>query len=157
MTEGDYQREMDLRGQASSKEAAAVLADFYEEHGQPSRAMLWRQPRHPKRKIPADLVIHDPKQRRKAMMWLLHHVADTRTIASAFRSSRSWTLTLVAEIEKAICEAANVERHCPTMAATQRLQAVGALPPRFDRGSFALGEIPPDDWPATSSRRKIQR
>jgi len=167
VTECDWQREQELRAQThatrtsradtrnGAKEAASVLADFYEQHGQLSRAMLWRRStRVHAQKRPADLVIHDPKWQRKVMMWLLGHVTSQAVVARAFRSSRTWTRTLNNEIERKICATANEERHHPTMAATLRLQAAGALPKPFERGAFKLGEPPPDNWPNTRQKPK---
>ncbi len=158
MTHHDYRREHELRvlvGASGSQEDARVLADFYEQHGQLSRAQLWRTKRRINKRAgnAADLLVQDPKWRRKVMMWLLGHVTTQAHVASAFRSSPSWARTLIREVEVRICAAANEERHHPTLAATVRLQAVSALPPRFERGTYELGEPPPESWPATTSRR----
>jgi hypothetical protein len=152
MTDHDYQLEQGLRAQTREKgagEVALVLADFYEERGQPSRAMLWRRSTrvHAQRRA-ADLICQDPRWRRKVMMWLLGHVTSQTKVARAFKSSDSWARVLIREVELKICEAANVERHHPTMTATLRLQAAGALPKPFERGAFELGEVPPESWPA---------
>jgi hypothetical protein len=95
------------------------------------------------------------------MMWLLSHFTSRRSprfgfveIGQLFESSPSWARTLIREVETKICEDANVERHNPTLAATRRLQAVGALPGRFERGAFELGEEPPESWPVTRSKEK---
>lgn len=151
MTENDYQCEQELRAQTrvkGAREAASILADFYEQHGQPSRAALWRRDVrvHAQRKHPADLVVQDSSWRRKVAMWLAGHMTSQAVVGRAFRSSASWTRTMIHEVESKICEVANAERHWPTMAATRRLQAVGALPPQFDRGAFKLGETPPESW-----------
>lgn len=156
MTERDYQLEQDLRAQTrvkGARVAASILADFYEQHGQPSRAALWRRCMrvHAQRK-PADLVVQDSSWRRKVAMWLAGHMTSQTIVGRHFRSSASWTRTLIHEVERKICEAANAERHWPTMVATQRLQAVGALPPSFDRGVFELGEVPPENWPVTAEK-----
>ncbi len=157
MTECDYQHEQDLRSQTrmkGAKDAAQILADFYEQLGQPSRAMLWRRTvRVHAQRRPADLIVQDPKWQRKVMMWLLGHVTSQAAVASAFRSSKRCTKTLIREIESKICAAANVERHYPTMAATLRLQATRALPRPFEQGAFELGEVPPESWPITSKQR----
>lgn len=149
MTDQDYQTEQELRAQTrergAAKGPALILADFYEQHGQPSRAWLWRQPlRVHAQRSAADLVIRDPEWQRKVMMWLLSHVISLANIARAFRRS-----VTAYDVEVKICEAANMERHHPTMAATLRLQAAGALPGRFTRGTFELGEAPPESWPVT--------
>jgi hypothetical protein len=161
VTDHDYQREKDLRlnvRKRGSPEDANVLADFYEQQGQPSRARLWRDARRVCGRAgnAADLVVQDPKWRRKVMMWLVGHVESYAAVARAFKSSSSWTRTLIREVEIKICEAANAERHNPTMPATLRLQAERALPGRFERSAFELGEMPPESWPAThqSSRSK---
>jgi hypothetical protein len=159
MTESDYQLEQDLRAQTREKGArvaASILADFYEQHGQPSRGALWRRDMrvHAQRKHPADLVVQDSNWRRKVAMWLAGHMTSQAIVGRHFRSSASWTRTLIHEVECKICEAANAERHWPTMVATQRLQAVGALPPQFDRGVFELGEAPPESWPITVAKSR---
>ena len=153
MTDQDYQLEQDLRAQTrvkGAKEAALILADFYEQHGQPSRAMLWRRSTrvYDQRKAGADLVVQDPKWQRKVVMWLLCHVTSLAAVARAFRLTVRYH-----EVETKICEAANAERHCPTMVATLRLQAAGALPRPFERGGFTLGEVPPESWPITARRK----
>ncbi len=151
MTDRDYQHEQELRALTrvkGAKEAALVLADFYEQHGQPSRAMLWRAQRRS-----ADLVVQDPKWRRHAMIWLLSHVASQTVISRAFRISKSSVQTWKSATERRICEVANEERHHPTMAATRRLQAAGALPKPFEPGAFKLGEVPPESWPLTRERK----
>ena len=85
-------------------------------------------------------------------MWLLGQITSQTVVARAFKSSSSWARTLIREVETRICTVANEERHCPTMAATLRLQAVGALPKPFERGTFKLGALPPESWPATTKR-----
>lgn len=158
MTESDYQCEQELRAQTrtkGAKETAIVLADFYEQHGQPSRALLWRRStRVHAQKVAADLVIQDPKWQRKVMMWLLGNVTSQVVVARAFRSSKTWAKTLNRDVARKICAAANEERHHPTMAATLRLQAAGALPKPFECGPFKLGELPPDNWPNTARKPK---
>lgn len=161
MTESDYQLEQDLRAQTrvkGAREGAKVLADFYEQRGQPSRAVLWRRVMrvHAQRR-PADLVVQDLSWRRKVAIWLAGHMTSQTVVGRHFRSSASWTRVVIQEVERKICEAANTERHRPTMIATQRLQAVGALPPPFARGAFVLGEVPPESWPvvADKSRKRI--
>ena len=157
MTDQDHQLERDLRAQAKASKkaggraAALILADFYEERGQPSRANLWRDEARLHGRIwhAADLVSWDTTFRRKVMMWLLGHVTRQAEVARLFQSSPSWVRTMIREVETSVCEAANRERHHPTLKATLRLQAVGALSPRFERGSFELGEEPPATWPVT--------
>jgi hypothetical protein len=77
-------------------------------------------------------------------------------VAKAFRLSPSWALTLIREFERKICEAANEERHHPTLAATRRLQEAGALPKPYFRGVFWLGDEPPKSWPVTLRRNKVR-
>lgn len=153
MTDLDFQLEQELRAQTRERgprEAARVLADFYEQRGQPSRAALWRcNARVHAQREPADLIIRDKSWRRKVAMWLAAHVSSQAAVARAFRSSSSWTNTLIEEVETTICEAANAERHHPTMAATVRLQVAGALPRPYERGPFLFGDPPPENWPAT--------
>jgi len=149
MTAQDYQYEQYLRAQTREKgarDAAQILADFYEQLGQPSRAALWRGATrvYARRKVPADLVVQDPQWQRKVMMWLLGHVTSYANVSRAFRSTY-----LGHDVEQKICSTANDERHHPTMAATLRLQAAGALPKPYVQGSFTLGECPPDHWPHT--------
>lgn len=160
MTEHDYKCEKRLRrlvSERGSLEDARILADFYEQHGQLSRAKLWRDTRRVNGRAAnaADLVVQDPKWRRKVMMWLVGHVESQAAVARAFKSSPSWARSLISEVEHKICAAANAERHRPTMGATRRLQAAGALPKQFERGTFELGEIPPESWPATTKRAPI--
>jgi hypothetical protein len=157
VTEHAYQRERALRllvKEGGLQEDARVLADFYEHDGQLSRAKLWRDTRRVGGRAThaADLIVRDFKWRRKVMMWLVGHVEGYATVARAFKSSPSWTGALIHEVERKICETANAERHHPTMAATLRLQAARALPRRFERGIFKLGEPPPESWPATVSQ-----
>lgn len=85
-------------------------------------------------------------------MWMLGHVTSQEVVSRLFRSSRSWTGSMIREVEREICETANAERHHPTMTATLRLQAAGALPGSYERGAFELGEVPPQGWPVTRAR-----
>lgn len=151
MTADDYQLEQDLRARTREKgahAAAAILADFYEQRGQLSRTLRWRQSwRVHAQRRPADLIAQDLRGHRQALMWLLSNSVSQAAVARLFRSSVSRTSTLIRNIERGICIEANEERHYPTMAATLRLQAVGALPPRFERGTFELGDVPPESWP----------
>jgi len=153
VTQEDYAHEQALRAQTrekGAKDAARILADFYEQHGQPSRAALWRESRiHPLKKLPVDLLVHAEPQRKKAAMWLLGHVLSRAELIAAFRSTKAVVAICRNRINREICEAANRERHHPTMSATQRLQKAGALPQRYDAGIFELGELPPDSWPRT--------
>jgi hypothetical protein len=159
MNDRDRQLEQHLRRQAisnsrnaSARGHALVLADFYEQQGQLSRASLWRYwaTLRRRRAVADDLLGPDPKQKRRVMMWLLRHVVSRGDVARLFKSSPSWARHTIATVEKAVCEAANRERHQPTLAATQRLQAAGALPKPYEQGTFRLGEEPPDYWPARS-------
>ena len=157
MTPLDHQHEQLLRAQVKTKDPAAeaILADFYEEREQPPRAALWRNQRrfHGAHAPPADLLVHDPKWRRKVMIWLVGHVIGPAAAARAFKSSHNRTLLEHAVTAK-ICLAANVERHRPTLAATQRLQAAGALQKPFEWKAFELGEVPPESWPVTRTAQQ---
>jgi hypothetical protein len=164
VTEGDRRSEQQLRAQVKvtgGDHAAhcAVLADFYEQNGQPSRAVLWRTKSLLKGAAapPADLVVRDPKWRRKVMMWLVGHVTGHAAVARAFKSSPSWTGALIRDVTRKICLAANAERHYPTLAATRRLQAAGALPKPFEWEPFELGEVPPESWPVTREQEQAPK
>lgn len=154
MTDLDYQQEQHLRALMAaerSADVACVMADFYEQRGQVSRAELWRieaTARRWHRRVP-DRVICDVKWQRKVMLWLFSHFMSHAEAARAFRSSVSWARTLSHQVETAICEAANMERQHPTLEATRRLQVARALPPPYVRGVFQLNETPPESWPIT--------
>jgi hypothetical protein len=153
VTDLDYQHEQQLRTLMAverSAHVASVLADFYEQRGQLSRAELWRvEALAKRRRRVADLVIYDTKWRRKTMLWLLAHFTSHKALASTFKSSSYWVSTSVHEVDAAISAAANAERHHPTLRATLRLQSARALPPRYVRGAFQLGDAPPESWPVT--------
>lgn len=149
-------------------DAIMVLADFYEEHGQHTRARLWRQAaRVEERRIdlrdPPDLMTKrampsapvDP--RRNAMMWLLWQLHEHapqcltrftshRAIGAAIGIGAGMVRHYIARHDNIIRHAAVEERTRPTMRATQRLKEAGAL-----RGEMYLHEIelPPDEFPLT--------
>ena len=133
MTDLDRQLEQQLRAQAKApktkggRAAAHILADFYEERGQPSRANLWRDEKRTHGKVwhAADLISWDTRWRHMVMMWLLGHVMSQAEVARHFNASRSGTRDLIREVKTAIVEAANAERHHPTLKATLRLQVYG--------------------------------
>ncbi len=176
----DWEREAQLRSETSGRlskgrDAIAILIDFYEENGQPTRAELWRRAVralssravHAERTIdlrtPPDLMTKratpsapvDP--RRNAMMWLLHQLSDHlaglvrftsyRALGAAFGIGGQMVKHYVARGDNIIGHAAATETDQPTMRATQRLAAAGAL----RGGDLHLYEIeiPPHDWPLT--------
>lgn len=160
MTDLDYQTEQHLRlllKEKGRRETALILADFYEQHGQPSRAALWRIQLPLRVRRDADLIVRDPRKQRRSVMWLLSHFISKSQVARALRSSDSWASVLIGEVDDEICAAANAERHNPTMQATRRLQAAHALPRRFEVGRFELGEVPPESWPVTRERKDDDR
>jgi hypothetical protein len=162
MNDHDRRLEEKLRAQTGGwgstapkrRDARSVLADFYESRGQLSRAALWRE-EDPGRS-PRDNLVPDSKCRRHMVMWLLSNSVPHEAVAKAFRLSPSWARALIRAVESKICEAANEERHHPTLAATRRLQEAGALPKPYLRGVFWLGDEPPESWPVTLRRRKAR-
>lgn len=195
------EREEELRGIARREHGAnnftnggtAILADFYEHHGQQSRAALWRQHEElmtleATRAFPPDLLLKksslspiDP--RRNAMIWLLSGVAHAMTtdphdimgeirflglLPRVFKLTAARLRTITKERDRMIWEAAVSECNRPTMRATQRLAAVGALPMptpgvkstvkwRVEPAErFLIDiELPPDTWPVTD--RDVRR
>lgn len=150
--------EAELRKQArASGNARAILADYYEESGQPSRAAMWRDPDRPGGVDP-DLVVPDKSScaedsRRAAMIWLLQHVMSERAVAKAFNVSGTRVRQILRQIDRDIRVIEGAERRRPTMAATQRLAAAGALLPHDER-SVGFGELPPADWPNRGQRKR---
>lgn len=150
--------------------AIAVLADFYEERGQLTRAALWRELLSSKgssatvNDVP-DLLTRPhrspaPDCRRNQMIWLLRKQgASVRKVGSAFGLSATRVEQIVAVEDRRINVHARNEQLRPTLAATKRLVAVGALPAdqptRHGRQEpwFDLCEEPPGDWPAEHKRR----
>lgn len=159
MTDGDYQLEQALRAQTRQKNpqaAARVLADFYEQRGQPSRATLWRKGVlvRARAKFPAEQVIQDERWQRKVAMWLAGYDASHAVVGEAFRSTKDWVRVMIRQVEGRIYAAANTERFHPTMTATRRLLAVGALP-FYEIGGLKLGELPPESWPVTRTKEQL--
>jgi hypothetical protein len=145
----------------AARDAALVLIDYYEEHGQPTRAQMWRRvlglvpgaPSGCSLGIPDLCVEQSPKTsqdpRRNAMIWILHHSMSQRAIAKLFDLSLTRVAQIIADVDRRT--RANVLREVkrPTMAATVRLRAAGAIDL-----SCELGDLPPDDWPLP--RRKVR-
>lgn len=150
--------EAELRKQAVvSDSAREILADYYEESGQLSRAAMWRDPERP-RGVDPDLNVPDKSScaedsRRAAMIWLLQHVMSERTIAKAFDISGTRVRQILHRLDRDIRAIEKTERLRPTMAATQRLSAAGALLPRGTR-MLGFGEELPADWPANRRSRR---
>jgi len=172
--EADLELELDLRAQAldatkraDRKAAIAILADFYEEHGQLSRAALWRTqlvPNGARREVPDLLTRHRPQAsdcRRNPMIWLLRKQgASVRKVAAAFDLSATRVEQIVEIEDLRICTLAKNEQLRPTLKATERLVAIGALsgdrPTRYGHQErwFDLDvDEPPQDWPAEHKRR----
>jgi hypothetical protein len=149
------------------REAIAVLADYYEECGQSSRAVLWRWQLDAKnswREIP-DLLTRPHRSqaadcRRNQMIWLLRKQgASVRKVGSAFDISATRVEQIVKIEDDRIQVYARNEQLRPTLKATERLIAAGALPgERPTRAGVQerwveLDDVPPDDWPAEHRRR----
>jgi hypothetical protein len=159
-------------GRADRKAAIAILADFYEQHGQPSRAALWRdllspQSRDPRRYVleTPDLLTrpHQPQApdcRRNQMIWLLRTQGlSARKTAAAFGLSATRVEQIVMIEDRRINVHARDEQLRPMLKATERLMAIGALPgdcPTWHGRQepwFDLVDEPPQDWPAEHKRR----
>lgn len=161
---------------ATRHDAISILADYYEQHGQSSRAALWREQLVDLKKRPADrqhalleeipdLLTrpYGPKtfdHRRSQMVWLLRKQGvSVRKVGTAFGLSPTRVEQIVALEDRHINAHAKDEQLWPTLKATERLLAVGALggdrPTRRGRQEpwFDLCELPPDDWPAEHKRR----
>jgi len=173
--EADLELELTLRAQAldatkrsDRKAAIAILADFYEEHGQLSRAVLWRaqlDPNGARREVPDLLTrLHRPPAvdcRRNQMIWLLRKQgASVRKVATAFDLSATRVEQIVALEDRRIGMHVRNEQLRPTLKATERLVAIGALsgdrPTRHGKQElwFDLDvDEPPQDWPAEHKRR----
>lgn len=156
--------------------AISILADFYEQHGQPSRAALWREQlsamnqrpldrRHRALEEIPDLLTrpHRPQAfdcRRNQMVWLLRKQGvSVRKVGAAFGLSATRVEQLVAVEDQHIRMHAKNEQLWPTLKATERLVAAGALsgdrPTRrgHQESWFDFCDMPPDDWPAEHKRR----
>lgn len=163
------QHESMLRATAMSDPMTVlVLADFYEEHGQPTRAELWRafvrieaeRGGHPL--VPPDLRAISKRspfsktdQRRNAMIALLSGVTTAAKISRAFQLSSERIRQIIHKYRRIARWNDDDEQKHVTMMATHRLTAAGALG-RPDDGGIDFDDIPPDTWPATS-RHEIQR
>jgi hypothetical protein len=164
---------LDASSQTDHCLAISVLADFYEEHGQPSRATLWREQLDPHRHYgpclpPAvpDLLTrpHRPQGfdcRRNQMMWLLRQQGvNGRKVGIAFGLSATRVEQIIALEDRRIRMHARNEQKAPTLKATTRLIAAGAFGQRpgvWDsvqpQGGFHFGDEPPEDWPAEHKRK----
>jgi hypothetical protein len=168
------------------EEAIAILADYYEQHGQPSRAALWRELLSPSARTKRRYVLmevpdlltrppapiagsirHTPQRsqtpdcRRNQMIWLLRTQGlSVRKTAKAIGISPTRVEQIVALENRRLGAHAKAEQLRPTLKATERLVAVGALsgdrPTRYGHRErwFDLDvEEPPQDWPAEHKRR----
>lgn len=154
-------RGLALEGTDEARVAAMVLADYYEQSGQLTRAQMWRRamgfvPNEPSGcslGIPDLHVVMPPTTtqdpRRNMMIWILHHVVSRRALAKLFGVSLTRAVQVIDDGEWRVIAHARREARLPTMAATVRLIAAGAIDSRFE-----LGEPPPDDWPCTKKRGK---
>jgi len=157
MTDEDYKLEHELRALARERDATdacAILADFYEQRGQLSRAVLWRSRLAVLHAMPADQHMRrDPMARRDAMAWLLAHLLELKGVARVLRVNDQARLRWdVGNVEDKVHLAAAKECIHPTLAATQRLQAAGALPvlDRTQIGDQMLSDATaPESWPIT--------
>ena len=153
----------------------AILADYYEHHGQPSRATLWRvqldpdkdpEPRYVPHDVPDLLTrqrrFQDPDPRRNQMIWLLRKLdLSVRVVAAAFDLSATRIAQIVALEDRRISMHAKKEQLRPTLKATERPRGCwgAAWRSAVDLGSGRLGSISreesPEDWPAEHKRRKV--
>jgi len=158
------------------EEAIAILADFYEERGQSSRAALWREQllpsserrRHVLDEVP-DLLTrpHLPQAadcRRNQMIWLLRTQGlSSRKTAAAFGLSSTRVEQIVAVEDRRIGMHARNEQLRPTLKATERLVAADALPGDrptrygYQEPWFELGAELPQDWPAVCDLERDKR
>lgn len=173
---------------ADRRDAISILADFYEEHGQPSRAALWREQLLEAGQRPIGRQHHELEElpdlltrtlptfqaldfRRSQMIWLLRKQGvSARKIGAAFRIlafnpnfSATRVEQLVRHEDQRIRIHATYEQLWPTLKATQRLIAAGALsgdrptPTGRPAAWFDFCELPPEDWPAEHKRRRDKR
>lgn len=169
---------LDAKSSRGERRAAiAVLADYYEEHGQLSRAGLWRELLSAKGERPStvfatvlnevpDLLTrpHRPQAsdcRRNQMIWLLRKQgASVRKVGVAFGLSGTRVEQIVSLEDRRINEHARKEQLKPSLAATERLIAAGALPadqptrPGRQEPWFDFCDEPPENWPAEHKRRR---
>ncbi len=167
MIKRDYETEQALRervtkdpSHAERVAAAAVLADFYELRGQPSRAALWRGPDRDLTQAQPDLLtrsshVHAVDLRRNAMIWLLHHMLSIREIAKLFEISTTRTAQIIEQGDRDILAHAVTERRHPTLAASRRLAEAGALD--GIKYHYPFGDPPPSGWLARNPARKRPR
>lgn len=183
-----HAHERDLRAAAGVEPGAiSILADFYEQCGQPTRAKLWRDQLLEREQFstPPDLVVRpstrspvDP--RRNVMIWLLlglyqsrgstdpmGSLHDSNQLVCHFELTWPTLRNVVKQRDRKIRKAALDECQHPTMRATQRLVAAGALPSPVVRGEYRATwqdpqhtppdrflisvEVPPDTWPFTDN------
>jgi len=116
----DFDKELALRKDAQTSPAAAqVLADFYEECGQPTRAKMWRRPiSNGSKGTTPDLVAKrspwskvDP--RRDALVWLLRNVLKTAELAKLFGISSTRVTRIADKEQESVCFGSYVERRDP--------------------------------------------
>jgi hypothetical protein len=170
--EADFEIEQVLRAQALDVKSPiadrrltiSILADFYEERGQLSRAALWREQidsdqRRGTQEAP-DLQTRSNRpqafdRRRNQMMWLLRQQGlSVRKVGAAFGLSATRVEQIVALEDQRIRMHAAREHKMPTMRATERLNAAGALRGEAPWSGLDLGADLPEDWPAEHKRRR---
>lgn len=183
MNEDDIATEARLRRAAreSHPGATAVLADFYEERGQQSRAALWRRPDRDEKtdgerdrtciKTITRLSPIDP--RRDAMIWLLCIAGlPLPSIGQAFKLCKSRVRGIANRIDREVYLAARAES-MKTEPVARRLRAVGAILTLPDAAAVHLMwqareererrqrilrvELPPDSWPYTRPHEERRR
>lgn len=183
MTSDDLAAEIQLRRDALDEQPGAtdVLADFYEERGQQSRAAMWRRPDRDEKtngerdrtcvKTVARPSPVDP--RRDAMIWILCLTGLSFTaVGNAFQLSVTRVSQIANRIDREVYLAARAAR-LNMDSVTRRLRAAGAVldPPaaeavhlmwqpreeRERRARTLRVEIPPASWPYTSPHEKHRR
>jgi hypothetical protein len=183
VNEADFATEQELRLAARGSQPGSqdVLADFYEEHGQLSRAALWRRSESDERtegerdrvcvKKFARLSPIDP--RRDAMIWILCLTGMPFTaVGKAFKLSVSRVREVANRIDREVYLAARAER-LRTEPVARRLRTAGAVLVLPEEDDEDLGwqareererrertlriEIPPASWPYTRTHEKHRR
>lgn len=143
MNEADFATESRLRQAAreAQPDATAVLADFYEQRGQLSRAALWRRPERDERTegerdrtcVKASAYPSPVDPRRDAMIWVLCLVnLPFATIGEAFKLSASRIREVANRVDREIYFAARSERLKSDFVFC-RLRAAGAILMRPDK------------------------